>query len=57
MKLLNPFVNVESHKVRINPANAQALVRDYDLVLDGSDNALTRYLVNDACVLEKVPLS
>jgi molybdopterin/thiamine biosynthesis adenylyltransferase len=57
MKALNPFVVVETHKVRINPANAQALIRGYDVVLDGSDNALTRYLVNDACVLENVLLA
>jgi len=54
MEQLNDFCNVEALDVRIGPNNAQELVRDYDLVIDGSDNAKTRYLVNDACVIEKV---
>lgn len=54
MNALNDFSNVETIPKRIIPANAQELVRDYDIVIDGSDNAKTRYLVNDACVLEKV---
>lgn len=49
---INPHINIETYPIRIDPQNAQELVRDYDLVLDGSDNATTRYVVNDACVLE-----
>ena len=49
---LNPDVEVVRHPERFTSANARALVRDYDLVIDGSDNFPTRYLVNDACVLE-----
>ncbi len=52
---LNPFVNVEPINERLTSANARAIVARYDLVLDGSDNFPTRYLVNDACVLEKKP--
>jgi molybdopterin/thiamine biosynthesis adenylyltransferase/rhodanese-related sulfurtransferase len=53
--LLNPHVVVEAHPVRLTSANAREIVRGYDVVLDGSDNFPTRYLVNDACVLEGKP--
>lgn len=52
---LNPTVTLELHAERLTSGNARELVRRYDLVLDGSDNFPTRYLVNDACVLEHVP--
>lgn len=52
---LNPGVRVVTHPVRLTADNARALIRDYDLVIDGSDNFPTRYLVNDACVLERTP--
>src|SRR6267154_4543719 len=48
---LNPDVTVEEHRVRLTRENAMELFRDYDIVVDGSDNFGTRYLVNDACVL------
>ncbi len=48
---INPHVRVDSHDVRLHSANALAILRDYDLVVDGTDNFPTRYLVNDACVL------
>ena len=53
---INPDVTVEVHRTRITAENAMALVSDYDLVADGSDNFATRYLVNDACYLAKKPL-
>ena len=53
---LNPHVRVEGHAVRLTSANALDIVRDYDVVIDGSDNFPTRYLVNDACVLLGKPL-
>ena len=53
---LNPDVRVTGYAERLTRANARDLVRDVDLVLDGSDNFPTRYLVNDACVLEGTPL-
>jgi len=52
---VNPHVTVEPHPVRLTSANALELVGRYDLVLDGSDNFPTRYLVNDACVLAGRP--
>lgn len=53
---LNPHVLFESHAVRIKADNAMALIGGYDLVLDGSDNFETRYLVSDACYLAAKPL-
>jgi molybdopterin/thiamine biosynthesis adenylyltransferase/rhodanese-related sulfurtransferase len=53
---LNPHVVVEGIRERITSANAREIVRRFDLVLDGSDNFPTRYLLNDACVLEQKPL-
>jgi adenylyltransferase/sulfurtransferase len=52
---INPHVTVEPHPVRLTSANAREIVRGYDVVIDGSDNFPTRYLVNDACVLERKP--
>jgi adenylyltransferase/sulfurtransferase len=52
---LNPHVRVEGHPVRLTSENAREIVRAYDVVVDGTDNFPTRYLVNDACVLEGKP--
>ncbi|HET9067232.1 MAG TPA: ThiF family adenylyltransferase, partial [Amaricoccus sp.] len=53
---LNPHVAVEPHALRLDAGIAAALVPRHDLVLDGSDNFATRYLVNAACVTARVPL-
>jgi adenylyltransferase/sulfurtransferase len=53
---LNPHVAVETHRMRLAAANALDLIGRYDLVLDGSDNFATRYLVSDACYLAAKPL-
>lgn len=53
---LNPHVAVAAHAVRIDAGNAMALIGGYDLVIDGSDNFATRYLVSDACYLARRPL-
>src|SRR5881227_3544823 len=52
---INPFVNVEKFEERLTSANALALFRQFDVVVDGTDNFPTRYLVNDACVLTGKP--
>jgi adenylyltransferase/sulfurtransferase len=52
---LNPHVEVRVVADRVSSANVQALVEAHDVVLDGSDNFTTRYLVNDACVLGRRP--
>jgi molybdopterin/thiamine biosynthesis adenylyltransferase/rhodanese-related sulfurtransferase len=51
IKEINPLVNVIVHKERLDSDNAMQLFGPYDLIVDGTDNFATRYLVNDACVL------
>ena len=53
---INPHVEVELHSIRLDQSNAPEIISRYDLVLDGSDNFETRYLVNAACVQAKIPL-
>jgi adenylyltransferase/sulfurtransferase len=53
---INPFVRVNLHGEGIRRDNVRDIVSQYDLVVDGTDNFPTRYLVNDACVLEDKPL-
>src|ERR671918_782727 len=48
---LNPHVQVDTYETMLSSQNALQLFRDYDIILDGTDNFPTRYLVNDACVL------
>ena len=52
---VNPHVNLQAHELRLTSENALDVVRDYDIVVDGTDNFPTRYLVNDACVLAGKP--
>jgi len=52
---LNPHVQLELHEEGVTRDNALALVQAYDLVVDGTDNFNTRYLLNDACVLARKP--
>ncbi len=48
---INPLVQVNIHELRLDSSNVMELFADYDLIVDGTDNFATRYLVNDACVL------
>src|SRR5918999_5830112 len=48
---LNPGVRIESHETALTSKNALEILREYDVVVDGTDNFATRYLVNDACVI------
>jgi len=50
MRDLNPDLQIDRHDVRLDVNNALALIAGYDVIIDGSDNFTTRYLVNDACV-------
>ena len=52
---VNPHVRIETYETRLTSDNALSLLRDYDVVVDGTDNFPTRYLVNDACVLAGKP--
>jgi sulfur-carrier protein adenylyltransferase/sulfurtransferase len=51
MQAINPHVEVVKHEVALSSENALDILKDYDIVVDGTDNFPTRYLVNDACVL------
>ena len=52
---INPHVQVETYEAALTSANALAILKNYDVVADGTDNFPTRYLVNDACVLLGIP--
>jgi molybdopterin-synthase adenylyltransferase len=56
VRRLNPNVAIKPHNVRLTAQNARALIDGYDIVVDGSDNFATRYLVSDACFFAKKPL-
>ena len=51
LSALNPTLNIVKHETMLSSANALEILKDYDIVADGTDNFPTRYLVNDACVL------
>jgi len=51
LSALNPAINIVKHETMLSSANALEIIKDYDIVADGTDNFPTRYLVNDACVL------
>ena len=52
---INPYVTVNLHELRLDSSNVMELFAQYDLIVDGTDNFATRYLVNDACVLLNKP--
>ena len=52
---INPHIEIETHESRLTSHNAMRLFRNYDIIVDGTDNFPTRYLVNDACVLSGKP--
>src|SRR5437762_6800311 len=55
VEAINPFVEVRGFETRLSSDNALDIIRDFDIVVDGTDNFPTRYLVNDACVLTGKP--
>src|SRR5579885_1815734 len=55
MKEINPHITIDKHEAALSSENALDILKDYDMVIDGTDNFPTRYLVNDACVLLKKP--
>ena len=55
MRDINPFVQLDRHETALTSENALGIMKDYDYIVDGTDNFPTRYLVNDACVLLKKP--
>jgi molybdopterin/thiamine biosynthesis adenylyltransferase/rhodanese-related sulfurtransferase len=55
LKGLNPFINIVKYGTMLTSANALEIIREFDVIADGTDNFQTRYLVNDACVLTGKP--
>ena len=55
LEALNPHIELKIYNTQLTSANALDIIRDYDVVADGTDNFPTRYLVNDACVLLDKP--
>ena len=56
IKSINPFIIVKTHPEKLNVENIEAIIRDYDLLVDGTDNFVTKFLLNDASVIFKKPL-
>ena len=52
----NKHVDIVTYERNLTPQNAKEIVSDWDIVMDGSDNAKTRYLLNDICMILKKPL-
>ena len=57
MTAMNPGVKVNTYQIFVNASNIRELIRDYDFVIDGTDNFPAKFLINDACVMEKKPFS
>jgi adenylyltransferase/sulfurtransferase len=55
IKSINPKIKINTYNTALTSANALDIIKDYDIVADGTDNYQTRYLVNDACVLLGIP--
>ena len=55
MRDINPHIEIETHETRLTSENALRLIKNYNIIVDGTDNFPTRYLVNDACVLSDKP--
>ena len=55
MRDINPLINIIKHEVALSSANALEILKDYDIIADGTDNFPTRFLINDACVLLNKP--
>ena len=57
MNAINPEVKVEPHRMLLCADNIRGVIKEYDFVIDGTDNFPTKFLVNDACVMENIPFS
>ena len=57
MVAINPDVEVTTYRMFVDASNVRELIREYDFIIDGTDNFLAKFLINDACVLEKKPFS
>jgi len=57
MQAINPDIVVNKHWASLCADNIRDIIRDYDFIIDGSDNFPTKFLVNDACIIENIPFS
>ncbi len=57
MLAINPEITVKKYRNHLCAANIRGIIKEYDFVIDGSDNFPTKFLVNDACIMEKIPFS
>ena len=57
MRSLNPDITVKAYHESVRAENIRGLIRDFDFVIDGTDNFAAKFLINDACVMENVPFS
>lgn len=57
LKSINPDIEIVTYPIRLTSANIMDIIKEYDIVVDGSDNFPTRYLVNDACIISNKPFS
>jgi len=57
MQALNPDISVKTHQVFISAGNIRQIIKKYDFVIDGTDSFATKFLINDACVMEGIPYS
>ena len=57
MEAMNPDVKVNTYRMFVDSSNIRELIREYDFVIDGTDNFPAKFLINDACVMEKKPFS
>jgi len=57
LRALNPNITIEPINTQLTPKNARGIVKQYDYVVDGSDNFATKYIINDSCVLEEIPFT
>jgi thiazole biosynthesis adenylyltransferase ThiF len=57
MRAINPDITVRTYHEFVRAANIREMIRGYDFVIDGTDNFAAKFLINDACVLERIPFS
>lgn len=57
MERMNPDVKINTYHMFVDSSNIRELIREYDFIIDGTDNFPAKFLINDACVLEKKPFS
>lgn len=57
MRAINPDINIQLHQTRVQAKNISDIIRNYDFVIDGTDNFPAKFLINDACYFQKVPFS